>query len=110
MAPDTLTCNANMLESDGLKHILKKVLHPNNELEIRSYISDGDHKNQAVIDTLKWDDDDDVRNPMIGQLVVENEPIRYQGKLELNVLLTCSWKIKLEISRSWKVFSWRVFV
>jgi len=85
MAPDTLTCNANMLESDGLKHILKKVLHPSNKLEIGSYISDGDHKNQSVIDTLKWEDDDDVPNPMIGELVVENEPIRYQGEIELNI-------------------------
>ena len=82
MAPDTLKCSANMLEADGLKHILKKILHPSNELEVRSYVSDGDHKNQTVIDTLKWEEDDDVPITMIGQQVVENEPIRYQGELD----------------------------
>ena len=68
-----------MLETDGLKHILKKILHPINKLEIGSYISDGDHKNQTVIDTLKWDEEDEVPNHMIGELVVENDPIRHQG-------------------------------
>ena len=33
MAPDTLQCPASMLEADGLEHILKKILHPNNKLE-----------------------------------------------------------------------------
>ena len=82
MAPDTLQCTANMLESDGLAHILRKILHPNNQLEVASYISDGDHKNQKIIDTLKWDEDDEVPNHMIGQIVVENQPIRYQGEFE----------------------------
>ena len=82
MAPDTLLCNANMLEADGVKHILKKILDPRNKLEVASYISDGDHKNQTVIDNLKWEEDDDVPNPMIGQNVVENSPIRYQGEFQ----------------------------
>ena len=87
IAPDTLRCTANMLEGDGIKHILKKILHPDTGVEIESYISDGDHKNQVVMDTLKWDEEDEVPRHMIGQLVVQNKPTRYQG---MNIIIMLS--------------------
>ena len=79
IGPDTLRCNASMLEADGVKNIFKKINHPSNKMEIGSWVSDGDQKSQNIMNTLKWNEDDDVPRPMVGQLVVENTPTHYQG-------------------------------
>ena len=51
-----------------------------NKLEVASYVTDGDNKCEKIMDELKWNENDEVQNILVGQLVVENRPIRYMGK------------------------------
>ena len=51
-----------------------------NKLEVASYVTDGDNKCEKIMAELKWNENDEVQNILVGQLVVENRPIRYMGK------------------------------